>query len=185
MIKTNFKSQIGKTKQGSVVTIRVARNSDAQSLLDLANAVVAEDIFQLLTPPELHLTIESEEEWIALYNSRPNRIILIAEVDGKLVGQLDFCNGQKIRLAHTGEFGMSIARDYRGQGIGQLLLKGLLDWAKSTGTIEKIGLNVHSNNLAAIALYKKMGFEVEGIRRKELKYGHNQYVDTVVMGLFI
>jgi RimJ/RimL family protein N-acetyltransferase len=98
---------------------------------------------------------------------------------------LDFSNGRRLRIAHTGEFGMSVEKSFRDQGVGSLLLEALINWATLNATIEKIGLNVHSNNERAIALYKKMGFEVKGIRKHDLKYGDGQYVDRHVMGRFV
>jgi RimJ/RimL family protein N-acetyltransferase len=106
-------------------------------------------------------------------------------MNSKIVGLLDFSNGHRQRIAHTGEFGMSVEKSVRDQGIGSLLLQVLIDWAAQNETIEKIGLNVHSNNERAIALYKKMGFEIEGIRKRDLEYGDGQYVDTTVMGRFV
>jgi RimJ/RimL family protein N-acetyltransferase len=44
--------------------------------------------------------------------------------------------------------------------------------------------NVHTNE-RAIALYKKLGFVVEGVRERDLKYGKDCCVDTVVMGRFV
>lgn len=182
---SNFEPQTKKTKSGLSITIRSARNSDASALMALAKAVVEEDAFQLLTPSELEITVDSEEQWIGDYRRNDNRIILVAEQNGFVVGHLDFCNGHRNRIAHTGEFGMAIVSEWRGMGIGTLLVGALLEWAKNHERIEKIGLNVHSTNLVAIALYKKMGFEVEGVRKRELRYGPKHYVDTVVMGRFV
>lgn len=70
-------------------------------------------------------------------------------------------------------------------GIGTLLLQSLIDWAKSTDKIEKINLKVHSVNEIAIGLYRKMGFDVEGVQKKDLKYGPEKYVDTILMGKMI
>jgi RimJ/RimL family protein N-acetyltransferase len=131
------------------------------------------------------VTIEAEEKWIESHISNPNHVILLAEMNSKIVGMLDFSNGHRQRIAHTGEFGMSVDKSVRDQGIGALLLKVLIEWATQNSTIEKISLNVHSNNFRAIALYKKMGFEIEGTRKRDIKYGADNYVDTVVMGRFV
>ncbi|HLE12815.1 MAG TPA: GNAT family protein [Bacteriovoracaceae bacterium] len=66
-----------------------------------------------------------------------------------------------------------------------ILLNALIEWAFRNKTIEKIGLSVHANNDRAIALYKKLGFEIEGIKKRDLKYGDDQYIDTVVMARFV
>lgn len=176
---------VKKSKSGHDVTIRQARTSDAQSLLDLGRSIVREDIYQLLTISELAINLETETEWIGAYTLVPNRIILVAEINGLLVGELDFCNGLRNRISHTGEMGMSVAKEFRVHGIGTLLVQTLIDWASIQDSIEKISLNVHSTNTRAISLYKKMGFEVEGIKRKEIKYGPDNYVDTLMMARFV
>ena len=131
------------------------------------------------------MTIDAEEKWIESHRSNLNKIILIAEVESKIVGILDFSNGNRNRIAHTGEFGMSVLKEYRNQGIGSLLLKALMEWAKQNSTIEIISLNVHANNERAIGLYKKMGFEIEGTRRRNSKYSENTYVGSVIMARFL
>ena len=174
-----------KTKSGLKVIIRSADKSDADPVLKLSSAVIGEEIYQLTSSEEFKLTLEEEEQWIESHLNNPNHIVLLAEVESKIIGMIDFSNGHRKRISHTGEFGMSVSKDFRDQGIGSLLILSLVNWARSNSDIEKIGLNVHSNNARAIALYKKMGFEVEGVRKHDLKYGKDQYVDTVVMGLLL
>jgi RimJ/RimL family protein N-acetyltransferase len=180
-----YKSQQFNSKSGAQVTVRSATKQDAASILDLSSSVIGEEVYQLTSSSEFKMTIDAEEKWIDSHLQKPNHIILIAEMNSKIVGLLDFSNGHRQRIAHTGEFGMSVDKTLRDQGIGSLLLQVLIEWTTQNTTIEKIGLNVHSNNERAIALYKKMGFEVEGIRKRDLKYGDGQYVDTVVMGRFV
>lgn len=174
-----------KSKSYKEVVIRSATKLDASAILELSQAVISEEIFQLTSASEFQMTVNGEENWIESHLTNPDHIILVAELDSKIVGILDFSNGHRKRISHTGEFGMSIEKSVRGQGIGTLLLKVLIEWATQSQKIEKIGLSVHANNNRAIALYRKMGFEVEGVRRRDLKYGEDNYIDTVVMGRFI
>jgi RimJ/RimL family protein N-acetyltransferase len=174
-----------KSKSGAEVIVRSATKQDASAILDLSKDVIGEEIYQLTSGSEFKMTIEDEERWVESHLANPNHIILVAEMNSKIIGMLDFSNGRRKRIAHTGEFGMSVDKSARDQGIGSLLLVALIEWTSKNSTIEKIGLSVHSNNNRAIALYKKMGFEVEGVRKRDLKYGDGQYVDTVVMGRFV
>ena len=180
-----YQSQKFKSKSGAEVVVRSAIKQDAAEVLELSRSVIGEEIYQLTSGAEFKMTIEAEEKWIESHLSNPNHIILVAEMKSKIVGMLDFSNGHRQRIAHTGEFGMSVEKSVRDQGVGSLLLQVLINWAAQNRTIEKIGLNVHSNNERAIALYKKMGFEVEGIRKRDLKYQEDLYIDTVLMGRFV
>ena len=180
-----FNAQQFKSKSGFDVLIRSVKKHDAQAILKLSEDVIDEEIFQLTSSTEFKMTIEAEENWIESHSVNPNKIILVAEINSKILGMLDFSNGHRQRIAHTGEFGMSVEKSARDQGIGALLLKVLVHWATTNETIEKIGLNVHANNERAIALYKKMGFEIEGTRKRDHKYGRDCYLDTIVMGRFV
>jgi len=180
-----FPPQTHKSRLGNEVTIRSAVVSDASAILPLSVEVIDEVLYQITTPAEFKTEKAAEEEWIAKFEQDHSKIILVAEMNSKLVGLLDFSNGRRVRIAHTGEFGMSVEKTSRGQGIGEMLLRALIEWATANETIEKIGLTVHANNARAIALYKKMGFEIEGIRKREIKYDDGEYIDTVVMGRFV
>ena len=65
-------------------------------------------------------------------------------------------------------------------GIGRILIKGLLDWGKENKINKKISLYVFSTNKNAIALYKKMGFKIEGRFRRDMII-NGKYVDSVAM----
>jgi len=170
------------SKSGASIVVRSATETDAPFILSLAKSVIEEEIYQLTSSSEFKMTVEAEEKWIRSHLENPNHLLLVAILNNEVVGMLDFSNGHRQRIAHTGEFGMSVAKDFRGQGVGSFLLSALFEWATDNKTIEKINLSVHSNNERAIAQYKKMGFEIEGVRKKDLKYKEGQYIDTVIMG---
>lgn len=175
--------KIYQLRDGRTVKIRSALERDAESYLTLGKSIMAEEIYTLTQPHELNFTIEQEANWIKSKIDNEFHLILVAEIDGEVIGQLDFSNGHRERIAHTGDFGMGVKREFRGIGVGSLLLKALIDWAKSNPKIEKINLCVHQTNDRAIVTYKKIGFQVEGLRTKDLKYPNGVYVDTVLMGL--
>ena len=64
----------------------------------------------------------------------------------------------------------------RGQGIGNLLLRKIIEIAK-TNHIDKIFLEVNENNQIAMQLYEKAGFEKISVRKK---YYNNQE-DAIIM----
>ena len=174
-----------KAKDSKPVAIRTAIENDAEDILHVSKSVIGEEIYQLITSSEFSLTVADEKIWINSFLAKPLGILLVAECDGKVVGLLDFHIGHRQRISHVGDFAISILKDYRGIGIGTFLIRRLISWAQSTGAIEKINLQVHSTNQQAIQAYLKFGFIVEGLRKKELKYGEGQYVDAVLMARFI
>jgi RimJ/RimL family protein N-acetyltransferase len=181
----SIQPQTFQLKNGDSVTIRSAQEADAEAYLNLCKRITSEEIYSLNQPSELTFTVEQEAQWLKSNIDNDCHLVLVAEVSGKIVGQLDFSNGLKKLISHTGEFGMGVHKDYRGLGIGAFLLGELINWAQEHPQIEKINLCVHRTNDRAIAMYKKFGFVQEGIRTKDLKYSNDVYVDTVLMGLEI
>lgn len=182
---TKFNLRNLRTKNDREFIIRVATKPDAAGLLALGKEVMGEREFTLTEADELDLTVEQEENWIQEHLDNRCKIILVAEIENEVVGIIDFANGHRRRIAHTGELGMSVVKQLRGQGIGEALLSSLLTWAKENPTIEKVNLLVHATNERAISLYRKLGFQEEGRRKKDLKLGPNEYVDSVLMGIWV
>ena len=105
---------------------------------------------------------------------------LVAEVDGELVGVLGHQRGEHNR-AHVGHVGMMVHVDYQGMGIGSALMEAAMDLADNWLGLTRLQLEVYPDNPPAIGLYRKCGFETEGLFRS-LAYRDGHYVDTLVMG---
>lgn len=167
------------------IVIRQARPEDAEALIAHAESVMAEQIFSMTEPGEFQMSIAQEREWIQGMNENPNHFLRVAEAQGKIVGMINLSNGHRRRISHTAEFGMSVDRPFRNQGIGRLLIQAMLDWAHENPKLEKISLKVHADNARAIHLYQSLGFQQEGYLKKELKYGPNHYVDTIILAKWV
>jgi RimJ/RimL family protein N-acetyltransferase len=163
------------------VTIRKATNNDAEQLIQHTKIVLQESSqFLGTSPEEYNPTIEEELAWIS-----SRELILVAEVNGSIIGVLDFRLSKSKKFKHKGMFGMSIQESHTNKGIGGALINELLQWAKEAGSIEKISLEVFSNNERAIHLYTKLGFTIEGRLAKNAKLGPDHYVDDIIMSMFI
>ena len=113
----------------------------------------------------------------------PNNLMLVAEMNGKLVGYAR-CEGSTFkRLAHKVEFGVGVLQKYWGHGIGKNLIQTCLVWAKSNGK-KKMTLQVLETNKPAIQLYKSYGFETEGILKKDKLLADGNYYNTLIMGAY-
>jgi RimJ/RimL family protein N-acetyltransferase len=80
--------------------------------------------------------------------------------------------------------GISVRQGWRNQGVGSKLLAQAIEWVRQSGVITRIELYVYARNQAAIHLYEKFGFEVEGRRRRAL-YQNGEYLDDWVMALLL
>lgn len=171
-------------KNGKTLTIRKANKSDAKSVLEYIHAISTESEFLTFGKGEFDKTIEEEEKFIDNISKRDNALFIIAEVEGKIVGNLNFAAGTRPRTVHTGEFGVSVLKEYWGQGIGTELIKYLIEWSKKSGIIRKINLRVRSDNYSAIYLYKKLGFKEEGVITRDFLI-NNKFYDSIAMGMMI
>jgi RimJ/RimL family protein N-acetyltransferase len=166
------------------IIIRKAVQEDAESLLLHFKKVLTENPnFFATTLEEFTITVAEEVEFI--HNLEKNGLLLVAEVAGKIIGMLNFQLSPRKRFSHQGMFGMSIQEAYTNMGIGRSLINQLLDWAKNDPRVEKVSLEVFSNNERAIHVYRKLGFVEEGRRVKAAKLGPNEYVDDLVMSVFV
>lgn len=101
----------------------------------------------------------------------------------RVIGWCDVFPKDNPRHCHRGALGMGLIPEYRGQGLGSKLLSAVIAHSKQFG-LEKIELSVYTSNTSAIALYKKLGFEQEGLIKKYRKVD-GQYFDSMIMGMFL
>jgi putative acetyltransferase len=98
---------------------------------------------------------------------------------GALIGNVSATGGPR-GLAHTLTLGISVARDWRNQGVGRALLLAALAYCQQTPAVHRLELEVITTNARAIHLYERLGFQREGIRRQALKK-HGHFVDLLLM----
>lgn len=130
----------------------------------------------------LQIPFPAEETWKRrLESSLEDRVGLVVEADGKVVGHgaVHF-SSRWPRRKHAGEIGMAVHREWWRRGVGTALLKALIDLSEKWLNLNRIELAVFVDNEAAIGLYKKHGFEIEG-RHRNYAYRNGEYVDTYSM----
>lgn len=169
------------TKAGDRLLIREAEGKDAGTALTFINTVGDESDFLTFGPGEFTLTEEEEATHFEECRAAPNRLYMLALLDDRIVGIMDFSSGARPRMRHSGTLGISVLKAYWGQGIASALLDSLFDWAREGGVIKKINLQVRADNHRAIALYERKGFVVEGTLKK-LMYVDGVYYDDLWMG---
>ena len=100
----------------------------------------------------------------------------------KVIGHVGLYNIDfRVRKA---EFAILIAGDEnQGKGYGTLCTEFMIQYAFSELNTRKITLSLLSDNVRALNLYKKLGFEQEG-RLKEEQYGNGKFNDLILMALF-
>ena len=169
-------------KNGRALLIREATAEDARAVLDYVGGISGESDFLSFGPGEFELTEAEEEDILRQYRESDSQLYILGLLDDTIVAALSFSAGRRPRNRHSGEFGMSVRKQYWGLGIGSLMLDTLIDWARHTQIVKKINLRVRTDNQRAILLYERKGFVKEGTSRKEILLD-GKYFDHHWMGL--
>lgn len=107
----------------------------------------------------------------------------VAVVGSEVVGWCDIRKREIDSHAHRGTLGMGIIPGYRGRGLGTRLITATLDAARKAG-LRRIELDVHADNLNAIALYEKAGFVREGVARDAVQID-GRFIDSIGMAILL
>lgn len=112
-----------------------------------------------------------------------NEIEIIAVIDGKIAGTAGIdALGNKYKTKHRAEFGIGIAKEFWGLGIGRALTEACIECAKEAGYTQ-LELDVVSDNASAISLYKKVGFVEYGRNPKGFNSRISGYQELIYMKL--
>ncbi len=167
------------SKHGRRIEVRRAARRDIAPILKLWQAIADERkyIFTERIGPD------QRARWSKSVGDQ-GILMVVAEVDDEIVGMLTLGRyGEVEKTRHIRNLGMGVAKEFRGIGVGRVLVDYAVKWAKRKG-VEKIVLSVFSTNRKAIRLYEKFGFEHEGARKRQFVIG-GRHVSEILMGLFL
>ncbi|MCJ9429215.1 GNAT family N-acetyltransferase [Kordiimonas marina] len=172
--------------EGQAFTVRVARLRDARALNGYIRAIYKEPGGYMITRgDEFTLGWLGQRVRLARKLANAYETCLVAEDDtGTLVGMIDCWTDSRARVRHSTVFAMSVAADWRGCGVGRALLEAFIAWVKAHKSLRRIELHVHDDNARAIALYRRFGFALEGVRRRAVAYEDGRVVDDQIMALW-
>ena len=165
---------------GHELILRNATEDDAEILIEYLKATSGETRFLIREPEEVTMTLEQEKAFIKSQNASEGNVMLLGFLDGQFVGNCALNGYGRFRLRHRACLGIALYQKYTGMGIGKAMMKTAIRLAEEIG-YEQIELEVVGNNERAIALYKKMGFEICGMTPKAMKYKDGTYADEYKM----
>ncbi|WP_138503799.1 GNAT family N-acetyltransferase [Nostoc sp. PA-18-2419] len=114
-----------------------------------------------------------------------NNFILGCYKDKKLIGIVAFKQELRIKLRHKAYISsMYVQQEYRGKGIGKLLVNEVIERAKIINEVEILLLDVVESNFLAKQLYLSLGFQIYAVEKMAYKF-NNQYFDLELMYLHI
>ena len=161
------------------VTVREAEAADAADLVALASAVGAEPEGWLISDATWR-SVGEERRYLRAIRRHPDAAVLVAELDGRIVGRLSLSRDPHPASRHVADLGLMVDVSARRRGVGSALIEAAADWGRRAG-IRKLELHVFPYNEAAIRLYEECGFEREGYRRSHYRRAGGQIVDAILM----
>jgi len=154
---------------------------------EAALAVAQADLTRLKAaarPPEMaqaEAAVQSAEAVKQKIENPPEGLVrLVAEIDGRVIGAASLQPSGSPRRRHAAGLGMMVYPDYWNQGVGTALLQAVVDLADNWLNISRLEMTVFIDNAAAIHLYEKAGFRIEGTHRA-FAFRDGEYVDTHFM----
>jgi L-phenylalanine/L-methionine N-acetyltransferase len=147
----------------SEILIRAAEESDAEAFQDIfACQKVIANTLQL---PWRSLDWQRQR----LRETPPGMHRLVAVLDGRVVGNLGLQQNQSPRRRDVASFGMAVHDAYHNRGVGSALMAAMLELADGWLGVRRIEMEVWTDNKAAIHLYEKFGFVIEGTARQHAR----------------
>ena len=159
----------------SDVSLRDAEPADAAAVAVVYNQGIEDRLATLETETR---SAEERRRWLAARG--PRHPVLVAEVDGKVVGwgSLNAFNPRPA-YDHVADFSVYVEREWRGRGVGHRLLEALIARGRELG-YHKLVLAAFPFNAAGVALYRRLGFTEVGVYREQGRLD-GRWVDVVVM----
>jgi RimJ/RimL family protein N-acetyltransferase len=166
-------------KNGTAVTLRPAKESDAADIITSVEEIVkAGEYLQ----KEATRTLEEEVSFIKEMKEKGN-MYTVVEIGGKAVGICRIVKGELEMKKHTGNFRTWISSEGQGLGISSEIMSYSINWGSKNGLF-KIWLTVFAENEIAVKVYEKAGFVEEG-RQKGQANINGSLQDELFMAYFL
>ncbi|WP_146209737.1 GNAT family N-acetyltransferase [Vitiosangium sp. GDMCC 1.1324] len=165
-------------------TLRMLRPAEAAAFWALRLRALREH-------PEAFASSVEEEENVPLdvirarleSQSPSTNLVLGAFVNDRLVGMAGIRRDTFRKEAHKARiWGMYVASELQGRGLGKRLLEAAIDAGRRMGGIEQLQLGVVVGNVRARALFQSQGFESYGVEKRALHVGE-RYFDEEFLSL--
>ena len=163
--------------------ITSASIEDTAPIVQFLNKIGGETDFLTFGLNQFPFSIEEEKKIILACLEKYSGLMLVAKIHDEIVSHLFIEISNRARLDHIGYLGISVTKQYWRKSIGTHMVLIAIDWGKKNG-LTKLQVQVRTDNAAAIRLYTKLGFCIEGTITHSFKIG-TTYFDDYVMGLKI
>ncbi len=151
-------------KDGQVVTLRSPKLSDVKMLQRFINDASKEKTFILAQGKKYSYQEELEYVKRLLKNIKQKQsVALVFETGNRIIGNAQIHKRKEDIHSHIADFHITISHDYRGFGLGKILMTEIHNFAsQELKEIKMFCLSVFGNNTVALRLYKQFGYVIYG-----------------------
>ena len=168
-------------KEGRECLLRNAGEQDGEEILDLFIRTHRQTDYLLSYPDEIGFTAEEEANYLKEKTESEREIEILAQIGGKTVGTAGIESlGNKEKVRHRCDFGISVDKDYWGLGVGRALTRACIECAEKAG-YRQIELQVVGDNKSAVNLYQSEGFTEYGRNPKGFRSRITGWQEVVLM----
>jgi RimJ/RimL family protein N-acetyltransferase len=149
-------------KTGEKILVREGKVADSGALLKTEREYILTSRYLIVSPSDLEQTVADEARWIKELNKNPSSLLLLALHNGNVIGHIDLTGSGEEYEEQSGLISMGMLQEYQNKGLGSILLRVVVEWARQQHQLQVLCLQVSRANKGAIRLYKKAGFKTEG-----------------------
>lgn len=162
--------------------VRPAMPDDALGINTHLHRVAEEENNMIsYSPGEFDRTVSQDRTRIESALAADNSQIFVAVADYEIIGLCSCFGGVRVGK-YTTSLGITVKREWRDHGVGTALMQAAIQWARENPEVHRLELGVLTSNERAIHLYRKLGFQDEGIR-KEAYFKEGKFLDSLTMGI--
>ena len=167
---------------GKILTVRSVEGKDAEAHIQFKHTTSGETYFMARYPEECSYDLEKVCEGLTACEASPvNLEIGVYDDKGEQVGGIGVTQVRPhIKYRHRAVMGIFVRKEYWGCGLGSFLMQVAVEQATANG-FEQLELGVFEDNIRAIHLYEKFGFEKYGVNPRAFKLKDGTYRDEIIM----
>lgn len=178
----NYSGKTVRLEDGADCILKSPVPEDAKDLLAYLRQTSEETYFMIRYPEEVTKTPAQETEFLKAQLESRHAMMISARIEGELAGNLGInAVADQKKLRHRATLGIAVKKKFWRRGIGNILIGEAIAAAGEMGFLQ-MELGVYEDNVNAIRLYEKFGFERWGRVKNAFRLKDGTFRDEILMG---
>lgn len=159
--------------------------ADAVAFIGFMNQVAKETDYLVMDETGFRFSVDEMEAIFTAGLENPRELCLLAKIGSEIIGAVSVKASRQFRISHIGNIFIAVKKAYWGHGLGTILLEEVVHWAEEMDLLKRLELTVQVRNQAAVHLYQKLGFSIEGTQVRGARTDEGEWLDLYYMGKLI